>query len=298
MGTLELLEPDERATIKAFIINKFRGDIGMLRPGLEWLEGRTGVPVAGVIPYFGNIQIAEEDSVADKPHGKAEHTAPLDVAVVCLPHISNLDDFDPLEREPDVGLRYVHTAHDLGTPDMVILLGTKATLADLEWLQTQGIAAHIRSLALNGTEIMGICGGYQMLGERILDPEGLESKRAEVRGLGLLPVATGFEGTKETHRIRGDVRKANGVLRGARGLPIEGYEIHMGRSYMSSNAPEIAHPFQIRERSGHGCDGPDGAIDSSGYVLGTYIHGLFHNSGLRRAVLEGLAERNGVSLLI
>ena len=120
VGTLELLEPDERATIKAFIINKFRGDIGILRPGLE---GRTGVPVAGVIPYFGNIQIAEEDSVADKPHGKAEHTAPLDVAVVCLPHISNFDDFDPLEREPDVGLRYVHTAHDLGTPDMVILPG-------------------------------------------------------------------------------------------------------------------------------------------------------------------------------
>ena len=299
VGTLELLETDERAFIKAFVINKFRGDIGILLPGLEWLERRTGVPVAGVISYFGDIQIAEEDSVAEKPHGKVEHSAPLDVAVVCLPHISNFDDFDPLEREPDVGLRYVHTAHDLGTPDMVIVPGTKTTVADLEWLQTQGIAAHIRSLARNGTAIMGICGGYQILGERILDPEGLESTRAEVRGLGLLPVATAFAGTKETHRVKGDVRKATGLLRGASGLPIEGYEIHMGRSYMSPNVPDnqdIAYPFQIRERSGHGCDRPDGTIDSSGYILGTYIHGLFHNSSLRKAVLEGLAERKGVSL--
>ena len=289
VGTLELLDSEERACIKAFIINKFRGDMAILEPGLSWLEERTGVPVAGVIPYFHEIYVAEEDTVALKPHGKPERPAPLDLAVVCLPHISNFDDFDALEREPEVGLRYVHTVEDLGTPDMVIVPGTKTTVADLEWLRTRGLADRIQSLSRDGAVVIGICGGYQILGTRILDPDGVESTLEEVEGLGLLPVTTVFEATKQTHRVTAQVRQARGILQEAVGLSIEGYEIHMGQSSYS----EQAHPFLIQERSGKPAQQPDGAIDSSGRILGTYLHGLFDNTGFRRAVLRHLSARKG-----
>ena len=175
VGTLELLDSEERAHIKAFIVNKFRGEMAILEPGLRWLEDRTGVPVAGVVPYFHDICIAEEDSVALKPHGKTGRPAPLDLAVVCLPHISNFDDLDPLEREPGVGLRYVHSVEELGAPDMIIIPGTKTTVADLDWLRMRGLAGRIQTLSGNGAIVIGICGGYQILGARILDPLRVES---------------------------------------------------------------------------------------------------------------------------
>ena len=327
VGTLELLEPEERACVKAFVINKFRGDIAILEPGLRWLEDRTGIPVAGVIPYFRDIQIAEEDSVARKPHGKAEGSALLDIAVVCLPHISNFDDFDPLEPEAGVALRYIHTVDDLGAPDMVILPGTKNTVADLEWLREKGIASRIQSLGRDGAVVMGICGGYQMLGARILDPELVESPQGETEGLSLLAVTTVFAATKETHRVKGEVLEAPGILHGARGLPIEGYEIHMGRTFLdpkqhtgalegptSQKSPSNTRgnttqesqdsttftrdqsPFYIQERSGNRREQPDGTIDRGGRILGTYIHGLFHNAGLRRTVLRSLAQGKAVTL--
>ena len=296
----------------------------ILEPGLRWLESRTGVPVAGVIPYFRDIHVAEEDSVALKPHGNAEQSALLDIAVVCLPHISNFDDFDPLEREAGIGLRYVDSVDELGVPDVVVFPGSKTTVADLEWLRERGFASRIQSLGLNGTVIIGICGGYQMLGTRILDPESVESLQGTIEGLGPLPMTTIFGGNKETHRVKGEVEQAPGILKEARGLPLEGYEIHMGRSFFDtqplmslsegqlsreplrdrSNVSDnhenkrdgVIHPFQILERSGRPWAQADGAIDSSGRILGTYIHGLFHNPDLRRAILRSLAERKGFAL--
>ena len=301
VGTLELLEPEERACIKGFVINKFRGDISLLTPGLTWLEERTGIPVAGVVPYYHDIHIPEEDSVSLEQRrllkGKSAYL--LDIAVMGLPHISNFDDFDPLAREGGVRLRYVEAGDALGNPDLVILPGSKTTVADLEWLRRQGYASDIESLSREGAFVIGICGGYQMLGERILDPEGVESNQGETQALGLLAVTTVFAGDKETHRVKAEVRQAPGILRGAQGLPIEGYEIHMGASYpgqQSTHNDMADPPFHIRERSGRPWDQSDGAIDPSGHVLGTYNHGLFHNAGLRKTILQSLAEAKGVSL--
>ncbi len=304
VGTLELLEPEERACIRAFIINKFRGDVTLLEPGLRLLEERTGIPVAGVVPYFNNIHIPEEDSVSPEERLRMKKVSDylLDIAVIGFPHISNFDDFDPLKREAGVRLRYVEANDALGEPDLIILPSTKATMADLEWLRQQGFADKVRERSSNGTVVIGICGGYQMLGATILDPEGVESRNSEMQGLGLLPITTVFEGSKETRRVRGVTREASGILQGARGLSIEGYEIHMGRSF-ASPAPSVgtegigvAHPFEVQGRSDQAWDQRDGVIDSGGRVLGTYIHGLFHNSGLRRAILRNLAAGKGVTL--
>ena len=303
VGTLELLEPEERETIKAFIINKFRGDASLLTDGLTMLEQRTGIPVAGVVHHFRDIHIPEEDSVAlDIPvRSTAGGTAALDIAVIQLPHISNFDDFDPLAREPGVNLRYVNAAADLGQPDLVILPGSKTTIPDLAWLETQGLAQAIRDRHISrigtgtGAAIVGICGGYQMLGTKLYDPEGIESTRPEMDGLGLLPLTTVFAGTKETHRIRGEVTEGSGLLAGAVGAPIIGYEIHMGRT----TGEGVTLPFRINDRSDVAvttATAYDGAMDGSGGVLGTYIHGLFHNGDLRRAMLQELARCKGITL--
>jgi adenosylcobyric acid synthase len=307
VGTLELLEPEERDTIKGFIINKFRGDVTLLEPGLRFLEERTGIPVSGVVPYYIDIHIPEEDAVSleERRDMKAKTDFLLDVAVIGFPHISNFDDFDPLKREPGVRLRYVESNDTLGSPDLVILPGTKTTMADLAWLRKRGFAGEIRQLSRNGAAVIGICGGYQMLGERVLDPEGVESSQSEMEGLGLLPVTTIFAGTKETHRVRGEVGEAPGILEGAAGLSVEGYEIHMGRSFYSDKPTQRptrhSHeggnpPINITQRSGKFMEGPDGAIDAGGRILGTYIHGLFHNPGVRRAILHRLARWKGITL--
>jgi adenosylcobyric acid synthase len=219
----------------------------------------------------------------------------LDIAVIQIPHISNFDDFDPLARESGVSLRYVDSLASLGHPDLVILPGSKTTIPDLTWMHHRGLTGAIGSLHQEGTAIVGICGGYQMLGARLYDPEGVESDMHETDGLGLLPMTTVFAGTKETHRVRAEVAEGTGLLRGARGAPIIGYEIHMGRT----TGEGLKAPFRIRDRS----DVPitsdttfDGAIDPSGQVLGTYIHGLFHNGQLRQALLQELARRKGVTL--
>jgi adenosylcobyric acid synthase len=298
VGTLELLEPREREVIKGFIINKFRGDASLLTDGLTMLEDRTGIPVAGVVHHYRDIHIPEEDSVAlDLPPRSADNgwAATLDIAVIQLPHISNFDDFDPLAREPGVSLRYVSSAVELGNPDLVILPGSKTTIPDLAWMSARGLSPALQKLHSGGTAIVGICGGYQMLGHRLYDPEGIESTVSEMEGLGILPLTTVFAGTKETHRIHGEVVEASGLLRSAAGASLTGYEIHMGRT----TGEGVALPFRINDRT----DVPvtpetafDGAMDGSGRVLGTYIHGLFHSGQLRRAVLEELARRKGATL--
>ena len=295
VGTLELLEPEERKMVKGFIINKFRGDINLLTDGLTWLEDRTGIPVVGVVHHYRDIHIPEEDSVALDLAAPVTAHPVLDIAVVQVPHISNFDDFDTLAREPGVSLRYVESGDRLGKPDMVILPGTKTTIPDLAWMNRQGITEAVRRLHRDGAAVIGICGGLQMLGTRVYDPDKIESSDIEMEGLGILPITTVFAGSKETHRIKGRVELDMGLLAGARGTEITGYEIHMGRT----TGEGVQAPFLVDDRS----DIPvteetaqEGLLDSSGRVLGTYIHGLFHNGGLRRAVLQNLARAKGVSL--
>ncbi len=294
VGTLELLEPPEREMVKAFVINRFRGNLSLLTPGLSWLEDRTGIPVAGVIPYYRDIQIAEEDSVSleRRRSMRAETDYLLDVAVIALPHVSNFDDFDPLEQEEGVRLRFVERGDDLGDPDLIVLPGTKSTAADLTHLRTLGLAQEVTDQATDGTPVIGICGGFQMLGETILDPDHVEGQDLQVQGLGLLPVTTTFRSVKSTHQVRGTVVQGRGLLRGAAGLAVSGYEIHMGET----RAQRGEAPIRIDERSRKPCREWDGYLSGDGNVLGTYVHGLFHNTDLRRRILQELARRKGVTL--
>jgi adenosylcobyric acid synthase len=292
VGTMELLEPAERDRVKAFIVNKFRGDVSLLTPGLDWLEKRTGVPVAGIVPYFHDIHIAEEDSVTlEKRRALKNQTDfDVDIAVVGLPHIANFDDFDPLEREPRVRLRYVEAGDELGEPDLIILPGTKNTVADLGYLRATNRDCEIISLVSRGTPIIGICGGYQMLGSTIHDPDGIESAKPISAGLALLPVHSRFTSTKSTHQIRGRVVRSMGMLARADGTEIRGYEIHMGQT----EGNKFSHPIELTERSLQRCAAFDGCLSQDGNIMGTYIHGLFHNDRLRQAILSELASRKGL----
>ena len=293
VGTMEILDPHERDAVGAFIINKFRGDISLLEPGLVWLEERTGKPVLGVVPYYQDIEIAEEDSVSleERQQLKSQTGYALEIAVMGFPHISNFDDFDPLKREPGVRLRYVESRDSLGEPDLIILPGTKTTMADLWWLRERGFAAEILRQAKTGTPVIGICGGYQMMGRRILDPHGVESPDPEAEGLALLPVDTVFAPVKETHRVRGLVSSDSGLLARGGSAAVEGYEIHMGSSTPTGAA---TRPFRISRAGQSAAD--DGVISADGRALGTYVHGLFNSHALRRALLEQLAGWKGVEL--
>ncbi len=269
-GTLALLEPGERARVEGVIINKFRGDPELLRPGLSELERLCGVPVAGVVPWL-SVDIDDEDSLS----GRFTRDAPpkaVDVAVIRLPRISNFTDFAPLERFEDISVRYVRRASELGGPDLVILPGTKSTISDLLWLRRSGLEAVILRLAAAGTPVLGICGGYQMLGRTVSDPEGAEAAAGtEVRGLDLLPLDTVFSGTKRQAQVQGTFGRVEGALSGLSGLPYRGYELHMGR------APEGAPVLQSR-----------------GSVYGTYLHGLFDGDGVAEAAVAGLCRRKGL----
>ena len=223
--------------------------------------------------------------------GSAPKAFKVDVAVIRLPHISNFDDFDPLARENGVRVRYVSSTKDLGQPDLIILPGTKTTVADLDWLRSTGLAGKIVSGHRKGSFIIGICGGYQMLGKHIDDPDRVESDTLRQPGLELLPVTTAFLPTKETHQVKGQVVSGRGLLSKAKGSTFDGYEIHMGRT-----SSEGAAAFCLTERSGQACDVADGYLDAAGSVLGTYVHGLFRNEKLRRAILRQIAQSKGLRL--
>jgi len=289
VGTLTLLRPDERARVRALVINKFRGDRSLLEPGLETLRNLTALPVAGVVPFIRDVGVAEEDAMAlDEPRTRS--SGAIDIAIIQLPHISNFDDFDPLQREPDAGVRFVSSARELGNPDLVILPGTKATIADLGWLQESGLADAIVGCRRAGSAVIGICGGHQMLAEAIVDAEHVESAVERTQALGLLPGTTQFRSQKTTHQVEASVTLAKGLLAGAAGHRIRGYEIHMGQTLSAGAAP-----FQIDQRSGLPCALNDGAIADDGRVFGTYIHGLFDNSSLRAALLANLAAGRGAT---
>ena len=292
VGTMALLEPEERALVKGHVINKFRGDPSLLTPGLDFLEERTGVPVAGVIPFYTDIHVPEEDSLGLVAEGVDGDDAVVDIAVIRLPHIANFDDFDPLRHEPGVRVSYVGGTDELNDPDLVVLPGSKTTVADLDWLRATGLAERVVALRSGGTPVVGICAGYQMLGAALLDPDGVESPRPETPGLGLLRGSTTFRPDKSTHQVRGRVANARGLLGGCEDAEVTAYEIHMG---VTSDAGH-SRPFVVESRSGREVDEPDGALDDDGLTLGTYLHGLFHNRAVRRSILECAARHRGVAL--
>lgn len=292
IGTLDLLEPEERALVKGLIVNKFRGDASLFDSGVSFLEERTGLPVLGVVPFFKDIHIPEEDGVYLQERRTDKPPAVLDIAVVRLPHISNFDDFDPLAREQGVRLRYVTSVKELGDPDAVIIPGTKTTMADLFWMRERGLESSIKRLAERGKAVIGICGGYQMLGRSLRDPLGVESPEREAEGMGLLPVDTGFTASKDTYRIDGEVMEGRGLFAKAKGLAFQGYEIHMGQSSRAGGEPAM----RLKRGSARGEIVFDGCLDASGRVMGTYVHGLFQNPRLRRAILEQMAEWKGAAL--
>jgi len=289
VGTLELLDEDECNYVKGLIINKFRGDLELLKPGLEFLEKRTGKPVLGVVPYFRDIRVAQEDSVYLDERAENSATGDLDIAVIRLPHISNYDDFDPLEEE-GCRVRYVAKRGELGKPHLIILPGTKGTVNDLRYLWQSGLAEGVLRQAEAGIPVVGICGGYQMLGQGILDPQGVESAEAEVAGLGLLDIVTNFTPEKSTRQVRARVLSDLGLLSGTKGQEIVGYEIHMGQT----RCEEGLSAFQVFETPQGATDYGDGALNARGTVLGTYMHGIFHNADFRRAFLNSLRRRWGL----
>ncbi|MBI4308162.1 MAG: cobyric acid synthase [Chloroflexi bacterium] len=305
VGTLELLEPDDRALVKGLVINRFRGDASLLGDGLRFLEARTGLPALGVVPYVRGLHIAEEDSVALEERLPTNlGGAAIDIAIVRLPRIANFDDFSPLERE-GARVRYVESPVELRQPDMLVLPGTKTTMEDLAFLRRSGLADAITALARAGTYVLGICGGFQMLGREVRDPDHVEAAQERAEGLGLLPVVTTFVGEKVTRQVQGRVAAAAGLLTLAEGAPFRGYEIHMGRTEKTARPESFGRlrtgpveglaPFVITERGGEPCHAPDGAADASGHVVGTYVHGLFESAPLRQAVLRHLAARKGVA---
>ena len=305
LGTLWLLSPEERGLVRGLIVNKFRGDLRLFADGVRILEERGDVPVLGVVPFLSGLEIPEEDAVALETGVRSQESGVrgqkskvrsrlvseegcIDSAVIRLPHIANFDDFDPLGRESKVRLRYVDRVADLGRPDVVILPGTKTTMADLAWLRGNGLDQAVCGLARNGTAVVGICGGYQMLGEVIRDPNRVESFQQELAGMGLLPMSTEFAGEKATYRVQATIVGGGSWLSSLTGETVAGYEIHMGRS------TGRCRPWLEINRTGSG-NAPiqDGAMDETGRIWGCYLHGLFANDTFRRTWLASIKDQAG-----
>ena len=268
-GTVALLEEDERRRVKGTVINKFRGDRRILEPGLEMLEKLCGVPVAGVVPYL-HVDIDDEDSISER--FTREHAKKLiDIAVIRLPRIPNFTDLAPFERFENVSVRYIERPSELGEPDMIVIPGTKSTIADLVWLREGGLEARIKRAAARGTAVFGVCGGYQMLGESVADPAGVEAAGiTELAGMQLLPIRTVFAGAKVQKQTSGVFEGVSGIFSALNGLRYSGYEIHMGRS---GELPPVI---------------------SNGSVYGSYIHGVFDEEGVAEAILASLCRKKGV----
>ena len=290
LGTLALLDLPDRARIGGLIVNRFRGDETVLAPGLAELSTRSGVPVLGVVPYLESPLVPSEDSLDLDDRSRWGAPGAIDVAVVRLPLISNFDDFEPLAAEPGVHVRFVRGADEIHGADVIVLPGSKSTVSDLRWLFASGLAHAIQRAAAAGRPVIGICGGYQMLGEAVHDPDRVESDAVTTKALGLLPVATTFAPSKTTVRVRARVGQASGPFSRAAGRELAAYEIHSGRT-----SPSSPTPFTIVERSGGPVHDADGAVGATGAVVGTYLHGLFANDSVRRALLESLAERKGIT---
>ncbi|MGK9064400.1 cobyric acid synthase [Stutzerimonas chloritidismutans] len=256
VGTLALLSPSEQARVKGFVINRFRGDIALLQPGLDWLEARTGKPVLGVLPYLMDFHLEAEDAVDVRQIAKAEQT--LRVVVPVLPRISNHTDFDPLRLHPQVDLRFVGPGQAIPPADLIILPGSKSVRADLAWLREQGWPHVIERHLRYGGKLLGICGGLQMLGQTVADPLGLEGPAGTSNGLDLLPLSTELAAQKQLRNVRGRLCLD--------GVEIAGYEIHAGVTQVADTAHAAVQLDDGRA---------DGAVSADGQILGTYLHGLF-----------------------
>ena len=290
-GTLMLLEEDERAMVKGVIINKFRGDVEILRPGLKMIEDKTGVPVIGVLPML-NVDIEDEDSLSERISGRSEVNL-VDIVVVRIPRMSNYTDFNVFELIPGVSLRYVQNVRDLGNPDMIIIPGTKNTIGDLKWLRQSGMEAAILKHASNGAVIFGVCGGYQMLGKNISDPYGVE-EGGDTPGLGLLDIETSFIEHKRTIQMEGRFGQVKGIFSELSGMPLFGYEIHSGvTKFPEQEVLTTIHP--IHEA---GEDMPEGSqnITYKMNVYGTYVHGVFDGDGIAVKIVEALLAKKGLHM--
>ena len=274
LGTLMLLEEDEKSRVKGLIINKFRGDKSILDPGIEMLEEKGNVKVAGVVPYM-NLALEDEDSLTERFDKKEEGL--IDIAVIRYPRISNFTDFNIFEQMPGVTVRYVTSISELHHPDIIFLPGSKNTMGDLKWMRQNGLEAAVKKFAVD-IPVFGICGGYLMLGVEISDPDEVEEGRSR-RGMELLPVVTVLQKQKQRGQTEGKIAQVSGILNGISGCGFDGYEIHMGKTGWSEK----------KEKQ------PENVI-SAGNVYGSYIHGLFDHAETADVILHALAEKKGVSL--
>ncbi len=287
-GTIALLEKGERDYIRGMIVNKFRGDVSLLEPGLAMIEEKTSVPVVGVIPYFHDLYLPEEDSVGLRKR-MGTQKGDIRIGVIRLSHISNFTDFDVLSMEPGVLVEYLVAGDELDDYDAVIIPGSKNTLADLQFLQDSGLVDEIVDFAAKGGTVVGLCGGYQMLGRVIRDPHHVESRWEVMEGLGLLDVETVMAPEKTTTLVEAE------KIEGESGNRLEGYEIHMGVTRRGQGASPL---FRIVRRNGVPCDVEDGAVNEKGTVWGTYLHGIFDNDGFRHDFLNSLRRRKGIPPLM
>lgn len=285
-GTLMLLEEDERKMIKGTIINKFRGDVNILKPGLDMIEEITKTPVVGVVPYM-ELDIDDEDSLSERFNNKGTVDL-IDIAVIRLPRISNFTDFNTFEYIPGVSLRYVKSVRELKDPDMIILPGTKNTMEDLKWLRESGLETQILKQAAKGKVIFGICGGYQMLGMELSDPFNVESG-GTMAGMGLLPTKTVFEKEKVRTRVSGNFNEVSGILAELSYVEFEGYEIHMGQTTYDFNEEELT---TIDNLNGEDIIKNDGLYKDN--VYGSYIHGIFDKEEVSKAIVESLCIHKGI----
>lgn len=292
LGTLMLLTEEERRRVKGLVINKFRGDKTLLDSGITMLEEKGGVPVIGVIPYM-DLSLEDEDSLTERFEKKGR--GKIDLAVIRYPRISNFTDFNVFEQIPDVSVRYVASVSELQSPDLIFLPGSKNTMGDLEWMRRNGLESAVKNMA-GETPICGICGGYQMMGEQISDPDGLETK-GEMEGMGLLPVRTRLQGQKIRSQVQGTIEKLEGVFSGLFGLPYAGYEIHMGQTGPTANAKQIP-AGRKQERTAGLLQENKKAFRTGNYtnVYGTYIHGIFDKGSTASALVRALAKKKGLCL--
>ncbi|PAU88980.1 cobyric acid synthase CobQ [Pseudomonas sp. WN033] len=277
VGTLALLSPSEQERVKGFVINRFRGDIALLQPGLDWLEQHTGKPVLGVLPYLHDLHIEAEDAVNARQPDK--QGGALKVVVPVLPRISNHTDFDPLRLHPQVDLQFVGPGQPLLAADLIILPGSKSVRSDLAFLEQQGWDADIRRHLRYGGKLLGVCGGFQMLGEWVDDPLGLEGEAGSSAGLGVLDFSTRLEAEKRLTRVRGRL-----CLERAE---VQGYEIHAGRSHGKA----LTQPFALLDGGE-----ADGALSNDGQIAGTYLHGLFEHPEASAALLRWAGQEQAAAL--
>lgn len=288
LGTVSLLPLSQRRLISGVIINKFRGDISLLKSGILEIESLTGIRVLGVIPYLRDLYLDEEDSLGLENRGPVGPSV-LNITVIRLPRISNYTDFMALETVPGIGVRYVSSSGDFVNSDLIIIPGSKNTRADLQFIHETGLAGSVKQAVKNGIPVFGICGGYQMLGRVVRDPDGVEGSQGETQGLDLLPIETVLEPRKELSQVSGETSAALPFAES--GTAFKGYEIHAGKT--TPVDPERA-PLIIRQRHGVTCRELSGTCSDDGLVFGCYIHGLFDEQGMGKQLVEWLCHRKGI----